>query len=113
MPVSQATLLSETPESVADVRHERHKTSALDGGCDGLFLYRNQGWPQIIAAVAVNQFVLSLFLNTLWISILYSSPYVPLLATRVVQCLVLTAVQLVCIRAIAAVLPKYWRRSRT
>ncbi len=88
-------------------------TAFLTGAVFGFFLHGKQGWVQIIASVGINQFVLSLFLNTLWISILYSSPYVPLLATRVVQCLVLTAVQLVCIRAIAAVLPKYWRRSRT
>ena len=57
-----------------------------------------------------NQFILSLFLNTLWISILYGSPYGPLLATRVIQCILLTAVQLVCIQAIAKVLARYGKK---
>ena len=48
MPVSQATLLSETPESVADVTHERHKTSALDGGCDGML--RRRGATRLATA---------------------------------------------------------------
>ncbi len=85
-------------------------TAFLTGCVFGLFLHQKQGWPQIIAAVGINQFVLSLFLNTLWISVLYGSPYGPLLATRIVQCLILTAVQLVCIRAIAAVLVRYGKQ---
>ena len=73
-------------------------TAFLTGVVFGLFLHEKQGWPQCIAAVGINQFVLSLFLNTLWISILYGSPYGPLLAARVVQCVILTAVQLIGIR---------------
>ena len=82
-------------------------TAFLTGVVFGLFLYKKQDWPRTIAAVCINQFVLSLFLNTLWISILYGSPYVPLLATRIVQCLILTAVQLVCIQAIAKAISRY------
>ena len=82
-------------------------TAFLTGCVFGLFLHKKQGWPQCIAAVGINQFILSLFLNTLWISILYGSPYGPLLATRVVQCVILTVVQLVCIRPIARVLEHY------
>ena len=69
-----------------------------------------KGWLRIIAAVGINQFLLSLFLNTLWISILYGSPYGPLLATRVVQCLILTAVQLVCIPLIKTTITRYTRK---
>ena len=82
-------------------------TAFLTGFVFGLFLYKKQDWPRSIAAVGINQFVLSLFLNTLWISILYGSPYVPLLATRVVQCVILTAVQLACIQAIAKAVSQY------
>ena len=85
-------------------------TAFLTGCVFGIFLHKKQGWLQIITAVGINQFVLSLFLNTLWISVLYGSPYVPLLATRVVQSLILTAVQLVCIRAIAEVLFRYGKK---
>lgn len=82
-------------------------TAFLTGLVFGLFLYRKQDWPRSIAAVGINQFVLSLFVNTLWISVLYGSPYVPLLATRVVQCVILTVVQLVCIQAIAKAVSRY------
>ena len=87
-------------------------TAFLTGFVFGLFLYKKQDWPRSIAAVGINQFVLSLFLNTLWISILYGSPYVPLLATRVVQCLILTPVQLVCIQAVAKSLARYAKRRK-
>ena len=85
-------------------------TAFLTGCVFGLFLHRKQGWLQSIAAVGINQFILSLFLNTLWISILYGSPYGPLLATRVIQSILLTAVQLVCIQAITKVLARYGKK---
>ena len=85
-------------------------TAFLHGVVFGLFLYRKQGWLQSIAAVSINQFILSLFLNTLWISVLYGSPYGPLLATRVIQCLLLTVVQLISIQAIARVLARYGKK---
>ena len=85
-------------------------TAFLTGFVFGLFLYTKQDWPRSIAAVGINQFVLSLFLNTLWISVLYGSPYVPLLATRVVQSVILTVVQLVCIQAIAKTIARYGKK---
>lgn len=85
-------------------------TAFLTGCVFGFFLHKKQGWPQIIASVGINQFVLSLFLNTLWISILYGSPYAPLLATRLIQCLILTAVQLVCIPVIARLIQRYKKK---
>lgn len=85
-------------------------TAFLTGCVFGLFLRRKQGWPQSIAAVGINQFVLSLFLNTLWISILYGSPYGPLLITRLVQCVILTVFQLISIQAVAKVLDRYGKK---
>lgn len=52
----------------------------------GVFLHKQQTIPRIVGAVAVNQLVLSLLLQTAWISQLYGSPYEPLLLTRVGQC---------------------------
>lgn len=86
-------------------------TAFLTGFVFGLFLYRKQDWLRGVAAVGINQFVLSLFLNTLWISVLYGSPYGPLLVTRLVQCLLLTAVQLICIQAIAKAVSRYRQTS--
>ncbi len=88
-------------------------TAFLTGCVYGFFLYKEQSWPRIIAAVGINQLILSLFLNTLWISILYGSPYGPLLATRLVQCLILTAVQLIGIPLIAKGLSHTVRKGRT
>ena len=85
-------------------------TAFLTGCVFGLFLHQKQNWLRIIAAVGINQFILSLFLNTLWISILYGSPYGPLLITRAVQSVLLTVVQLVSIRLITAALARYGKK---
>ena len=81
-------------------------TAFLMGVVFGLFLYREQTVPKILCAVTVNQCVLSLCLNTLWISILYGSPYGPLFVTRIVQTVILFAVQTVTIIALAKVMPR-------
>ena len=81
-------------------------TAFLMGLCYGLFLYRSQSFPRILGAVAVHQLILSLLLNTLWISLLYGSPFVPLLVSRLPQCAILAAVQLVVIPLIARLLPR-------
>ena len=78
-------------------------TAFLMGAVFGLFLYKKQSLPRILGAVAVNQFVLSLLVNTFWISVLYGSPYGPLLVTRLVQTGILTVVQVVVIGLIVKV----------
>ena len=85
-------------------------TAFLTGCVFGFFLKEKQGWPQAVAAVGINQFILSLFLNTLWISVLYDSPYGPLLITRIIQCVILTVVQLICIQAVARMLARYGKK---
>ena len=85
-------------------------TSFLTGFVFGLFLYKKQGWLPGLAAVGINQFILGLFLNTFWISVLYGSPYVPLLATRVFQSILLSVVQLICIQLIVPILNRYGKK---
>ena len=85
-------------------------SSFLMGVVFGLFLYKKQSWLQGLAAVGINQFILGLFLNTFWISVLYGSPYVPLLATRVFQCILLTVVQLICIQLMVPILNRYGKK---
>ena len=63
----------------------------------------------MLGAVAVHQFVLSLLLNTLWISLLYGSPFGPLLVSRLPQCALLTAVQVVVIQALVRLMPQLKR----
>ena len=82
-------------------------TAFLSGLIFGLFLYRSQAVHRVVAAVLINQFVLSLFVNTLWISILYGSPYGPLLLTRITQTLILSTVQILSIIAITRALPRF------
>lgn len=68
-------------------------TAFLTGLVFGFFLHEKQTPMRILAAVAINQLVLSLLLNSFWISILYGSPFIPLLTTRLFQCAVLAPVQ--------------------
>lgn len=72
-------------------------TAALTGIVLGLFLHKQQTAKRILSAVLINQLLLCLPLNTLWISVLYSSPYGPLFATRILQTLVLIPLQFVVI----------------
>ncbi|MBR3212708.1 MAG: folate family ECF transporter S component [Firmicutes bacterium] len=81
-------------------------TAFLTGLVYGLFLHREQTIPRVIGAVAINQGILSLFLNTFWISVLYGSPFKPLLITRLPQTGILTVVQIVVIIVIAKVIPR-------
>ena len=84
-------------------------TAFLMGLTYGLFLYRKQDFLRIFAAVAVHQLLLSLLLNTLWISVLYGSSFVPLLVTRIAQCAILWAVQLAVIPLLVQLAPKLRR----
>ena len=85
-------------------------TAFLTGGVLGLLLHKKSTPVRIGVAVAVNQLVLGLFLNTFWISVLYGSPFWPLLVTRIVQCVVLLVVQFVVIGFIARTLQRRWKR---
>lgn len=76
-------------------------TAFLMGAVFGMFLRNGQSMKRIVCAVAVNQLLLSFIVNSAWISLLYGSPFVPLLATRILQCAVLIPVQILLIKAIA------------
>lgn len=84
-------------------------TALLTGLVYGLFLYKKQTPLRIVLAVAVNQLVLSLLLNTLWLTILWTgtdqaAPYFSILATRIGQCALLIPVQYLVIQILAPVL---------
>ena len=59
----------------------------------GLLLHRQQSLPRVITATILNQFGLSLFVTTLWISILYGSPYWANLVSRIPQCILLSVLE--------------------
>ena len=85
-------------------------TALLGGLVWGVFLHKKQTNGRILCAVLIEQLVLSLLLNTLWISILYSSPFVPLMTSRVVQCLVLGPVQFVTVKVMCRFLQRYQKK---
>ena len=76
-------------------------TAFLTGAVFGLFLHKQQRPLQIAGAVAVNQIALSLFLQTLWISITYGASYQALLPTRLAQCVIMIPLQLAVLLLIA------------
>lgn len=74
---------------------------ALMGIIFGVLLHKEQTVPRILAAVALEQFGVSLFLTSLWISMLYGSPYPALLSVRVVQAALLSGVEFVTISVLS------------
>lgn len=79
---------------------------ALTGLIFGLFLYKKQSKFRIGFAVAIDQILISLFLNTYWISILYGSAYWPIFVTRIVQVVIMIIVQFVTIMGLIKALKK-------
>ena len=82
-------------------------TAVLMGLVWGFFLHKEQTLPRIIAATAINQFILGLFLNTYWISFLYGSQYWPLFTTRILQAAVLFVAQVIIIYAMKKFIPRF------
>lgn len=78
-------------------------TAFVTGFIFGLFLHKKQTIPRIAGAVLINQLIFSFLVNSLWISILYGSPFVPLLATRIVQVIIVGAFQFVGISVVTKV----------
>ena len=81
-------------------------TAALIGLVFGLFFHKEQTPLRVVPAVLINQFVLGLLVNSYWISVLYGSPYKALLATRVVQSVILSVVQIAGILVLGKVLQR-------
>ena len=80
-------------------------TAFITGIIFGLFLHKKYSTLNVILSVLINQLFFSLLLNSYWISVLYGSPYVPLLATRLIQCAILIPVQIVVIILLSKSLP--------
>ena len=85
-------------------------TCFLTGVVFGLLLHKKQTFPRILGAVALNQLVVGLLINTLWISVLYGSPYGALVVTRFVQCLILVPVEFVTIGFLSKTMVRLYRR---
>lgn len=85
-------------------------TAALTGVVFGLFLHKRQTAGRVLSGVLVSQLVLSLLLNTLWISILYSAPFGPLFLTRILQTAILIPLQFVVIGLMTKAVGRYGKR---
>jgi len=81
-------------------------TAFLVGLLYGVFLHKRQNSVLIIGAVASTEIIGSLLLNTLWISILYGAPFLPLMATRVFQVIIMGALEFLVIRSMISVFMK-------
>lgn len=86
-------------------------TAFFTGMVMGLFLHRRQTAPRILGAVLIKQLLLSLLVNSLWISVLYGSPYVPVVISRIPQTLLLGPVEFFTIGFAARALRGWGRRA--
>ncbi|MBP1737129.1 MAG: hypothetical protein H6Q60_1010 [Oscillospiraceae bacterium] len=74
-------------------------SAILTGVVFGLFLHnRKEGWLSILLAAGVNCLVISLGLTTFWLHLLYDTPYLTLMVTRVLQCGVMLPIQFAVLR---------------
>lgn len=70
-------------------------TAAITGLVFGLLLYKKCNFPRIVLAVISTQLVCGFFLNTLFISLLYTKAFTALLATRAIQLVVMSVVEII------------------
>lgn len=73
----------------------------LTGAVFGLFLKKSQTAGRVVISVLLAQFVVSQFINTFWISVLYKSPFWALFVTRVYQTTAMSVVEIVSILLIS------------
>jgi len=75
-------------------------TAFLTGLTFGLLLHRWRSTLRAALAVLIVQLILGLLLNTFWIHVLYGASFAALLATRLTQAALLSAVQFATVRAL-------------
>ena len=79
-------------------------TAFVSGVLFGLLLHKRQTLPRISAAVLVNQLVLSLLVNTLWLTILNETSFGGMLTMRIVQCAIMLVLEFAVITLLARAL---------
>lgn len=68
---------------------------ALTGVVMGLLLYKKQTTLRVVISAAINELGISMWITPLWISILYGSPYWPLIISRLPQIAILFVVEII------------------
>lgn len=79
-------------------------TSFCTGLTFGLLLHKKQTIARIALSTAINQLILGLLVNTFWLSILYTTPFLEQMYLRIVQCLILIPVEFVVMSALSRAL---------
>lgn len=79
-------------------------TAFLTGAIFGLFLHKQYSIYKLVPSVLLVQFTGGLILNTIWISQLYGSPFFVVLPTRIVQCIVMSVVEILTISLLEKIL---------
>ena len=72
----------------------------------GFFLQKKQTMKNILAAVLFSEIVGTILLNTLWISILYGTPFIAVMIPRLGQALGMGIVEVLVIRLLANYVPQ-------
>ena len=72
-------------------------SGALTGLLYGLVLHRHRTLPSILAAQALVTGLVNLPLNTLWLSLLYGTPFTAILAPRLIKEAVFYPIEVACI----------------
>ena len=72
----------------------------------GFFLQKKQSMTNILAAVLFSEIVGTICLNTLWISILYGTPFLPTMIPRLGQAVGMGIVEILVIRLLANYVPQ-------
>lgn len=74
-------------------------SAALTGIVFGLFLYKKkESWLPLAAAVAINCLIISLLLNTYWLTVLVGKNFLVLMPVRIVENLIMIPIQFFVIR---------------
>ena len=72
----------------------------------GFFLQKKQSMTNILAAVLFSEIVGTICLNSLWISILYGTPFIPTMIPRLGQAVGMGIVEILVIRLLANYAPQ-------
>lgn len=70
-------------------------TAILKAAITALFIHKKVSFARIAVSTVINQIIGSILLNTLWVSILYGSAFLPLMITRLTQAGIMTVVEIV------------------
>ena len=81
-------------------------TSILTGVIYGILLNKQQTKLRIAVAVLLDALICTIAINSLWITLLYDTPYLALVSTRVVQSVVTMPIEFVVIWQMSHVLKK-------